>query len=80
MGVDDSGEEAEVVKLFEDINLAFSWFLAGGFDFGEVDIVFGHENHSVRQAGKGWTGELYGNTSFLVYCGNKLAFEEFFVH
>jgi hypothetical protein len=66
--------------LSHDINLAFGGFLSSGFELGEIDIIFGHENHSVRQAGKGWTGELYGNTAFLFYCGDKLAFEEFFVH
>ena len=54
--------------------------MAGGLDFGKVDIVFGHEDHAVRQAGEGWTGEFYGNTAFLFYGSDKLAFEEFFVH
>ena len=80
MGVDDSGEEAEVVKLFEDINLAFGGFLTGGFEFGEIDVVAGHEDHTVGKTCEGRAGELYGDTAFLFYCGNKLAFEEFFIH
>ncbi len=80
MGVDDSGEETEIVKLVEDIDLAFGGFLAGGFDFGEVDIVFGHEDHAVRKAGKEWAGEFYCEAAFLFYGSDEFAFEEFFVH
>ena len=80
LGVNDDGEEPEIVKLMHDMDLAFGGFLSGGFEFGEVDIVFGHEDHSVGKAGKGWAVEFYGNTAFLFYCGDELAFEEFFVH
>ena len=80
MGVDDTRKEAEVVKLMHDIDLAFGGFLTGGFEFGKIDIVFGHEDHTIRQAGKGWASEFYGNATFLFYCSDKLAFQEFFVH
>ena len=80
MGVDNSGKEAEVVKLVEDIDLALGGFFAGGFDFGEIDVVFGHEDHAVGKAGEGWTGEFYGNAAFLFYGRDKLAFKEFFIH
>lgn len=80
MGVDDSGKKAEIVKLMHDIDLAFGWFLSCGFEFGEIDIIFGHEDHAVRETGKRWAGEFYGDAALLFYCGYKLAFEEFFVH
>ncbi len=80
MGVDDSGEEAEVMNLVEDKDLAFGGFLSCGFEFGEVDVVFWHENHAVRQAGEGWTCQFYGDAAFMFYRGDELAFEEFFVH
>ena len=80
LGVDDGGEEAEFVELVEDIDLAFGGFLSCSFEFGEIDVVFLHEDHSIRQAGEGWTGEFYGDAAFLFYSVDELAFEEFFIH
>ena len=80
LGVDDGGGEAEVVEMMHYIDLAFGGFLSCGFDFGEVDVVEGHEDHTVGKAGEGRTGEFYGNAAFLLYGGDELAFEELFVH
>ena len=80
MGVDDGGGEAEIAELMYDIDLAFGGFTACGFDFGEVDVVEGHEDHTVGKAGEGRTGEFYGEAAFLLYGGDELAFEELFVH
>jgi len=80
LGVDDGGGEAEVAELLNYIDLAFSGFTARGFDFSEVDVVEGHEDHTVGKAGEGRTGEFYGEAAFLLYGGDELAFEELFVH
>ena len=80
LGVDDGGEEAEVVELMHYIDLAFGGFLSCGFEFGEIDVVAGHEDHTVGKAGEGWTCEFYGDAAFLFYRGDEFAFEKFFLH
>ncbi|WP_191622122.1 hypothetical protein [Corynebacterium amycolatum] len=56
--VDDVGGESELCELVDAVDLEWSGFFAGGFDFGECGSSSWHEDESVGHSGEVGAGEF----------------------
>ncbi|VEI13233.1 Uncharacterised protein [Trueperella bialowiezensis] len=78
--VDGEGGGSEGVELVESVLLDWAWFLAGGFEFDEADLVSGEDDEAVWDSGRAGGYEFPAESALGLDGFGEVLFECFFTH